>query len=249
MTKQKEQTLINDIKLKGNIPSHVAIIMDGNRRWARQQGLDIQDGHIKGALKIEEIIDAAMEINVKMLTLYAFSSENWNRNKIEVEYLISILKEYLDSEYINKLIFKNVKLLAIGDINKFDNNIVERIKEIEKKTCNNTDLTLCLTLSYSGREEIIRMVRLISEQVKSGLLNIEEINENVVNQNMYLNQYTHPDLIIRSGGEKRISNFLLWYIAYSELYFTDKMWPDLNKIDFLTAIADYQLRERRYGSI
>ena len=241
----QKSDLLEKIRAKNNVPEHVAIIMDGNRRWAKQNGIDVQNGHNFGAKKIEKIVNIAAECNVKMLTLYAFSSENWNRSKEEVEYLISILREYLVSEDVIKLHENNIKFIAIGDIEKFDQDIVDKICALQEKTKDNTKLTLCLTLSYGGKDVIIQMVKNV---VKSGI-DIGEINEQIVDQHMYLSGYKKPDFIIRTGGEQRISNFLLWHLAYSELYFTDKMWPDFDEIDFLLAIINYQLRKRRYGSI
>lgn len=241
----QKNDLLEKIRAKNNTPEHVAIIMDGNRRWAKQNGFDIQNGHSFGAKKIQKIINIATECNIKMLTLYAFSSENWNRNKEEVEYLISILREYLTSEDAIKLSENNIKFIAIGDIEKFDKDIVDKIYALQEKTKDNTKLTLCFTLSYGGKDEIIRMVKNV---VDSGI-NSSEINEQIVDKNMYLSGYKKPDFIIRTGGEQRISNFLLWHMAYSELYFTDKMWPDFDEIDFLLTIINYQLRKRRYGSI
>ena len=241
----QKNDLLEKIRAKDNAPEHVAIIMDGNRRWAKQNGFDTHNGHNFGAKKIEKIINIATECNIKILTLYAFSSENWNRSKEEVEYLISILREYLTSEDAIKLNENNIKFIAIGDIGRFDQDIVDKIYALQEKTKNNTKLTLCFTLSYGGKDEIIRMVKNV---VDSGI-NSSEINEQIVDENMYLFGYKKPDFIIRTGGEQRISNFLLWHLAYSELYFTDKMWPDFDEIDFLLAIINYQLRKRRYGSI
>ena len=241
----QKNDLLEKIRAKNNIPEHVAIIMDGNRRWAKQNGFDAHNGHNFGAKKIEKIINIATECNIKILTLYAFSSENWNRSKEEVEYLISILREYLTSEDAIKLNENNIKFIAIGDIGRFDQDIVDKIYALQEKTKDNTKLTLCLTLSYGGKDEIIQMVKNV---VDSGI-NSSEINEQIVDKNMYLSGYKKPDFIIRTGGEQRISNFLLWHIAYSELYFTDKMWPDFDETDFLLTIINYQLRKRRYGSI
>jgi undecaprenyl diphosphate synthase len=241
----QKNDLLEKIRAKNNTPEHVAIIMDGNRRWAKQNGFDAHNGHNFGAKKIEKIINIATECNIKMLTLYAFSSENWNRSKEEVEYLISILREYLISEDAIKLNENNIKFIAIGDIGRFDQDIVDKIYALQEKTKDNTKLTLCLTLSYGGKDEIIQMVKNV---VDSGI-NSSEINEQIVDKNMYLSGYKKPDFIIRTGGEQRISNFLLWHMAYSELYFTDKMWPDFDETDFLLTIINYQLRKRRYGSI
>ncbi len=244
-----KKDLLNQILLKNNIPKHVGIIMDGNRRWAKNNGLVAYNGHDFGAKKIEHIVNIAIEVGIEMLTLYAFSTENWNRNRNEVDYLLLLLEEYLNSDYIDKLIENNVKFIAIGDINKFNKKIVDKINDIQYRTKNNNKLILCLTLSYSGREEIINMVKSVSQKVVDGAIKIDNIDENIVSQDMYLYGYPFPDLIIRTGGEQRISNFLLWYIAYSELYFIDKMWPDFDETDFLLAIINYQLRERRYGVI
>lgn len=233
---------INPAKL----PSHIAIIMDGNGRWARQQGEERIFGHENGVKAVRDTVEGAAEIGVKYLTLYAFSTENWNRPQEEVEALMKLLVHTIniETETLNK---NNIRLQAIGDLKSLPKDCYDELQEAISNTKNNSRMTLVLALSYSSRWEITNAVRQIAQGVEDKKLSAAEINESTI-QN-YLCTYTIPDpeLMIRTSGEHRISNFLLWQLAYSELYFTDKFWPDFRKEDLYEAILDYQTRERRFG--
>jgi len=230
------------------IPNHVAIIMDGNGRWAKQKGMARVLGHRNGVKAVRETIEAAREIGVKVLTLYAFSTENWNRPKKEVEILMSLLVSSLKDE-LKALLKNNIKLQAIGQIQNLPKKAQKELQEVIHLTQNNSAMVLNLALSYGSREEIVNTIRKISKKVVNKQLSIEEINENTINNHLYTFTLPDVDFLIRTSGEKRISNFLLWQIAYAELYFTDVLWPDFRKEDFFKAILNYQQRERRFGKI
>jgi len=227
-------------------PSHIAIIMDGNARWAKARRLSLKIGHKKGAENIENIALASIELGVKFLTIYAFSSENWNRPKDEVEYLMKLLDQYLSDE-IKPLMEKGVKILISGNLEKLSAATKERISEIEEITKNNQNLTLNVAFSYGARQEIVDAVKKIAQEVQDEKINPENINEDLIAKNLYNPQIPNPDLLIRTAGDLRVSNFLLWQIAYSELYFTEKYWPDFSKKDLIGAIENFNQRERRYG--
>ena len=228
------------------LPRHVAVIMDGNGRWAKKRGLTRVLGHRKGVNAVRETVEAASELNIKALTLYTFSTENWNRPKAEVNTLMSILVSSLKKE-LPTFQKNNIKLQTIGNIDKLPNKAKKELKETIEKTKNNTQLILTLALNYGSREEIINTTKLISKKIVNNELKIEEIDENIINSHLYTFTLPVVDFLIRTSGEKRISNFLLWQIAYAELYFTDVLWPDFNKEDFYEALLDYQSRERRFG--
>lgn len=234
-----------NISLK--IPSHIAIIMDGNARWAKSKNLPLKIGHKKGAENIEKIADASIELGVKFLTIYAFSSENWNRPEDEVSYLMNLLDEYLSSQ-IKPLMEKNVKIVISGDLQKLSESTKAKITEIENLTKNNSALTLNVAFSYGARQEITNAVKNIAASYKEGKINFSQIDEALVAKNLYQVEIPDPDLLIRTGGDLRVSNFLLWQIAYSELHFTDCYWPDFSKKDLLLAIENFNQRERRYGT-
>jgi undecaprenyl diphosphate synthase len=223
---------------------HVAIIMDGNGRWAEMRGLSRIEGHREGVKKVREIINAAIELNLKALTLYVFSMENWKRPVSEIDALMKLLDFYLRNE-IKKLVKDNIVFRAIGDLEKLPENIQKLLKEFELLTKKNTGLLLTGALSYGGKEEIIGAVKRI---LKQGLTP-EEINEDTFENYLYTAGLPNPDLIIRTSGEMRLSNFLLWQSAYSELYFTETLWPDFGKDEFVSAIMEYQRRERRFGAL
>jgi undecaprenyl diphosphate synthase len=229
-----------------NLPSHVAIIMDGNGRWARQRGLERIFGHQQGVKAVREVIETAAELGIKYLTIYAFSTENWSRPDDEVSALMSIMIQSLNKE-TDTLIKNNIRLLTIGDVGRLSDDVRERLSETIKLTSEGTGLNLVVALSYSSRWEIIEAARRMASDVKTGTLKPDSINEDIFEK--YLTTYGIPDpeLMIRTSGELRISNFLLWQIAYTELYFTDKLWPDFGKEDFYNAIIDFQKRERRFG--
>ncbi len=229
-----------------NIPRHVAIIMDGNGRWAKARGLPKIAGHRAGVKTAQDLIKAAKDLGIKFLTLYTFSTENWKRPKNEIEALFKLLEEYLNKVQ-DKFNENNIRFCVIGKRKDLPDSITAKIDEIEKATRNNTGLTLNLALNYGSRPEIIGAVRKISSDVKEGKLKIEDIDENSFANYLYTKGMPDPDLLIRTSGELRVSNFLLWQIAYSELYVTKKLWPDFKTKDFEKAIAEYQKRERRFG--
>ena len=231
---------------KDKLPSHVAIIMDGNGRWAQQRGLDRIFGHQQGVSAVREVIETAAELGISYLTLYAFSTENWGRPDEEVTALMGIMVQSLNKE-TDTLLKNNIRLKAIGDFNRLSNNVRKRLFETIKLTSVSTGLNLIIALSYSSRWEITEATRRISADVLNGTLKQNLINEAEFEK--YLTTYGIPDpeLLIRTSGELRISNFLLWQLAYTELYFTEKLWPDFGKEDFYNAIIDFQKRERRFG--
>jgi undecaprenyl diphosphate synthase len=230
--------------LTGRIPRHVGIIMDGNGRWAEVRGLPRIEGHRRGVERIKEVVEVSAELGLKALTLYAFSIENWRRPSSEVTTLMKLLELYLKKEFGN-LIKNNIVFKTIGDIWRLPEDIQKVIRETEEKTSFNKGMILVAAWSYSGRNEILRAIK---KMLYSGV-RPEEISEEVFNSYLDTAGLPAPDLIIRTSGEMRISNFLLWQGAYSELYFTDTLWPDFTKDEFLLAIQDYQRRERRFGSI
>ncbi len=228
------------------IPKHVAVIMDGNGRWAKKRGLTRVLGHRKGVNAVRETVEAAAELNIEALTLYTFSTENWNRPKSEINTLMSILVNSLKKE-LPTFQKNNVKLQTIGNIEKLPKKAKKELKETIEKTKNNTHLTLTLALNYGSREEIVNTTKLISKKIVNNELKVEEIDENTINNHLYTFTLPDVDFLIRTSGELRISNFLLWQIAYAELFFTEVLWPDFNKEEFYKAIINYQSRERRFG--
>jgi len=233
---------------KDKIPQHVAIIMDGNGRWAKKQGEMRTFGHVSGVESVREALKAATEIGVKYLTLYAFSSENWSRPKEEVDALMNLLVSTIASEK-ESLHENGVKLRVIGDVENLPEYCKESLKEALDFTQYNTKITLILALSYSARWEITNAVKEISKDVQSGKISSEEINQEILSSYMSTSGMPDPELLIRTSGESRISNFLLWQLAYTELYFTEVLWPEFKKEDFYKAILDYQSRERRFGKV
>ena len=233
---------------KHTVPNHIAIIMDGNGRWAKSQGKPRVFGHKNGVKSVREVIEGCAEIGVKYLTLYAFSTENWNRPKLEVKTLMSLLVSSLKKE-LKTLQKNNIKLNAIGNLNNLPEAAQKELKEVIEKTQNNDTLTLTLALSYGARDEIVNVIKNISKKVVNNKLNIEEIDEKIINNHLYTFSLPDVDFMIRTSGEKRISNFLLWQMAYAELYFTDTFWPDFRKENLFNAIIEYQNRERRFGKI
>ena len=237
---------IDDID-KELMPQHIAIIMDGNRRWAKEKGLDTKLGHKAGAETLEKIASYANEIGLKYLTVYAFSTENWKRTKEEVGALMVLLRNYLD-KFLNRESLRNVKIRVLGNIENLDDKgLKDSINKIVEKSKNNTGLTLNIAFNYGGRDEIVRAVKNIAEKVKKDELTLEQIDEHLVSDNLYTANETEPDLLIRPGGELRISNFLLWQLAYTEFLFIDKYWPDFSEEDLLEAIATFEKRNRKFG--
>jgi len=228
------------------IPRHVAIIMDGNGRWAKRQHKPRLFGHKVGVDSVQEIVECAGQWGVEVLTLYAFSTENWKRPADEVGGLMGLLKNYLQKE-LARMLRNNIKLTCIGNIAKLPKDVREVLESTMIETSGNTKLTLNLALSYGGRAELIRGIQNIAEEVRSGQLSSADINEKCIDSHLYTADLPDPDLLIRTGGEARLSNFLLWQASYAEIYFTDVMWPDFREEAFANAIAEYQSRERRFG--
>ncbi|RLF42188.1 MAG: di-trans,poly-cis-decaprenylcistransferase [Thermoplasmata archaeon] len=239
--------LLEQVK-KGPIPKHIAIIMDGNRRFAKDVGLKPEAGHIFGRDKIEETLDWCMELGIKNLTLYAFSTENFNRKPEEVEELMNLCRRELQRASEDKRIHKNrIKINVIGHLESLPQDIQKAAKDLMEKTKDYNNYSLNIALAYGGREEILQAIRKIAEDVEKGEIKPEEITEEDFSKYLYTKDIPDPDLILRTSGEERISNFLLWQLAYSELYFSDVYWPAFQKKDFLKAISTYQQRKRRFG--
>jgi undecaprenyl diphosphate synthase len=231
---------------KKNIPQHIAIIMDGNGRWAKKQGKIRMFGHEKGVIPVRLTTEAAAEVGVEFITLYAFSQENWNRPKYEVDALMSLLVKTIDKE-VDSFMKNDIRFQVIGDIKSLPTKAQRQLQNAVDKTMNNKRLTLVLALSYGSRWEIVEACKKIANKVSEGSLNVNELDEDLFASNLSTSEIPDPELLIRTSGELRISNFLLWQIAYSELYFSDKLWPEFGKDDLYEAIVDYQNRERRFG--
>lgn len=231
---------------KEKLPNHVAIIMDGNGRWAKQKGFMRVIGHENGTKAVREAVEASAEIGIKNLTLYAFSTENWKRPKLEVQTLMKLLVKSLKKE-IKTLQDNNIKLSAIGSLHDLPQKAQHELLDVIEKTKNNTNMTLTLALSYGSREEIVNVIKELSVKVKNNIISPESIDESIINKHLYTQNLPDVDLLIRTSGEQRISNFLLWQIAYAELYFTDILWPDFKKENLYEALINYQNRERRFG--
>lgn len=228
------------------MPKHIAIIMDGNRRWAREKGLDPKLGHKAGAETLEKIASYANQIGLKYLTVYAFSTENWKRTKEEVGALMILLRTYLD-KFLNRESLRNIRIRVLGNIDNLDEGLKNSINKIVEKSKNNTGLTLNIAFNYGGRDEIVRAVKNISKRLKDDEIKLEDIDEKLVSDNLYTNDEPDPDLLIRPGGELRVSNFLLWQLAYTEFLFIDKYWPDFSNEDLLNAIEVFEKRNRKFG--
>jgi undecaprenyl diphosphate synthase len=228
------------------LPKHVAIIMDGNGRWAKEKGKLRIFGHHSGVNSVRAVVEGAVDLKVQYLTLYTFSTENWNRPKLEVMAIMELMVSTIHKE-IGNFMEKNVRLQAIGDLEMLPQKCYNELMNAIDKTSANTGLVLTLALSYSSRREILSAVKSIAGKVQRGELKIEDIDEEIFEENLFTKGMPNPELMIRTSGEYRISNYLLWQIAYAELYFTSKLWPDFRKEDFFEAILDYQKRERRFG--
>lgn len=228
------------------LPKHIAIIMDGNGRWAKQKGMARAFGHENGTKSVRETVEAAAELGIENLTLYAFSTENWNRPKLEVQTLMRLLVSSLKKE-IKTLQKNNIKLSAIGNLNTLPKGVHKELYEVIENTKSNNRMTLTLALSYGSREELLNTVKEISIKVKNNIISPEKIDESIINEHLYTQNLPDVDLLIRTSGEQRISNFLLWQIAYAELYFTSVLWPDFRNQHLYKAIIEYQKRERRFG--
>jgi undecaprenyl diphosphate synthase len=230
------------------LPKHIAIIMDGNGRWAQLRGRPRTFGHIKGARVAKKIITACAQQGIENLTLYAFSSENWLRPVSEVSFLMTLLRRYLKKEAAN-LVKENIQFTVIGEIEKLPSDVIEAIQFVKKSTEQNTGMKLTFAISYGSRNEILDAVKKIAAKVKFQEMDIQQINEDVFSKHLQTKDTPDPDLIIRTSGENRLSNFLMWQAAYSEFYFTDILWPDFTEQDLNLALIDFQKRERRFGAV
>ncbi len=250
MVKQTEQDekLQHDLKNSGEIPVHIAIIMDGNGRWARKKGLPRAAGHKRGVDTVRDMVEACAQLGVKYLTLYTFSTENWKRPKDEVSTLMRLLLKSL-KDRTDELMENDIKLTTIGDINSLPEQVQKQLKEDIKRTRNNRKMTLNLALSYSGRWEIMEAIKKVAERVAKKELSIENINDETFSGFLTTKDMPDPDLLIRTSGEFRVSNFLLWQIAYTEFYITDVYWPAFKRINLYEAIKSFQKRERRFGKV
>jgi len=245
MKKNKKQ---HKIRNDDNIPEHVAIIMDGNGRWARERGLPRVAGHKEGIDSVQKVVRSAVEHRVKILTLYAFSTENWKRPKPEVEFLMRLPKEFLHI-YLPELIEMNVKITTIGDFDSLPVHTKKVIKYAKDQTVNNDGLLLNFALNYGSRFEIMHAIKQVVNDLEQGDIQIDDIDEQAFSKYLYTDYIKDPDLLIRTSGEQRLSNFLLWQLAYTEFWFTNVLWPDFDEQLFSKAIADYQKRKRRYGGV
>lgn len=228
------------------LPKHLAIIMDGNGRWAKQKGFLRTIGHESGTKSVKTTVETCAKLGIKNLTLYAFSTENWNRPKLEVDTLMKLLISSLKKE-LKTLNKNNIRLNAIGNLTNLPVKVQAELQEVIQKTSENTRMTLTLALSYGAREELVQAVKKISDKVKNNIISTDTIDETIINQHLYTHDLPDVDLVIRTSGEHRISNFLLWQIAYAEFYFTEVLWPDFNEANLYEAIISYQNRERRFG--
>ena len=229
-----------------HIPKHIAIIMDGNGRWAEKRGENRIKGHIKGVKSVKIVVEEAVKSKIKFLTLFAFSTENWKRPKNEINTLMKLLVSSLKDEFeeLNK---NNIKLNTIGNIDNLPDNVQKELDYVQNKTSKNNGMVLTLAISYGAKEEITNALKLIIKKVKNNIISIEKVDQSTINNHLYTQNLPDVDLLIRSSGEQRVSNFLLWQIAYAELYFTNIFWPDFNKLDFYEALNFYNKRERRFG--
>lgn len=230
-----------------DMPKHIAIIMDGNRRWAKKQGKPASYGHKEGAKTLEKIVRYANKIGLKHITVYAFSTENWKRAEDEVKALMLLLQNYLD-DYSKRADTENIRVKILGDITALSDGMQKSIKKCMERTKDNTGVTFNIALNYGGRDEIIKAIKKIAEDVKENKLDINNITEEVVSNNLYTNGQPDPDLLIRTSGELRLSNFLPWQLVYSEFLFIDKNWPDFEEEDLDNAIIEYQKRTRKFGA-
>ena len=237
---------MDDNLKKHKLPKHIAIIMDGNGRWAQEKGYTRIYGHNKGVKSVQKIVEESLSLGIQYLTLYAFSVDNWNRPKKEIGTLMDLLVDSLKKEF-EKLIKNNIRLNTIGNIKTLPKKVQDEIIRVSNKTKNNTKMILTIALSYGAREEIENVIKNIAREVKNNTISIENVDHSIINKHLYTQNLPDVDLLIRTSGEQRISNFLLWQIAYAELYFTDVYWPDFGKGDFYKALFNYQKRERRFG--
>ncbi len=240
--------LLGRVKVNGAVPRHVAIIMDGNGRWARERRLPRPLGHRAGMTSVREAVEGAIEAGVEVLTLFAFSDENWQRPPSEISALMGLLEEYIAKE-IEELKGQGVQVSVLGDRGRLTGGALEAVERIERETRSGRRLALNLCISYSSRAELARAARLLAEEVLRGTRRLEEVDEGAVAERLYTAPWGDPDLLIRTSGEQRLSNFLLWQLAYAELYLTGVLWPDFTRRHLFEAILDYQRRERRFGKV
>lgn len=238
--------MMNNNLDKNNLPNHIAIIMDGNGRWAAKKGLERIFGHNSGVESVQEIVEESLNLEIPYLTLYAFSTDNWSRPQDEIGTLMNLLVKSLRSEF-DKLIKNNICLNTIGDLSALPEVVQNEVKRVSEKTKNNNKMVLTIALSYGAREEIEYVVKKIASEVKNNTISIENVDQSIINNHLYTRNLPDVDLLIRTSGEQRVSNFLLWQIAYAELYFTNVYWPDFGKKDLYEALLNYQNRERRFG--
>lgn len=237
----------NDVDLAElKIPNHVAIILDGNGRWAKKRMMPRNYGHIQGAKTVEQICEDADGLGIKYLTVYAFSTENWNRPDEEVALLMKLLRNYL-KDCVKRANTNNMRVRVIGERSRLSEDILNKIEELEESTKNNTGLNFTIALNYGSRDEILRGVQKIAQDVKDGKLNVADISEDMISNHLDTAGIPDPDLLIRTSGEERLSNYLLWQLAYTEFYFTDVLWPDFDRDELIEAIKKYSKRERRFG--
>ena len=232
---------------KTNIPNHIAIIMDGNRRWARERKIDYRLGHKEGAKTLEKIVRYSKKVGIKYITVYAFSTENWKRSEEEVGALMLLLKTYLD-DYSKRADSENIKVKVLGDISALSEGLQKSIKKCEERTKDNDGILFCIGINYGGRDEIVHAVKNTAEDVKNNKLDVDDISEKLIDDYLYTAGIPDPDLVIRTSGELRTSNFLPWQIVYSEFLFLDKYWPDFSEEDIDLAIEEYQRRNRKFGA-
>ena len=233
--------------MENNLPEHIAIIMDGNRRWAKEKNLEVKQGHYAGAENLKKIAQYANKIGIKYMTVYAFSTENWKRSENEVKALMMILKNYIE-KLLERTSANNIKINILGDISRLEIGLQNSINKIIDKTKNNTGLTLNIAFNYGGRAEILRATKHIAEEVHEGKLDLEKIDEKCIENHLYTKGQPDPDILIRTSGDIRISNFLLWQLAYTEFIFIDKYWPDFNENDIEESIHIFQKRHRKFGA-
>ncbi|WP_010649259.1 isoprenyl transferase [Oceanobacillus massiliensis] len=243
-----KQTKENDTEKPENVPDHVAIIMDGNGRWAQRRGLPRIAGHKEGVSAVNKIVKAAVKANVKILTLYTFSTENWKRPRSEIDFILKLPKEFLHI-YLPGLIANNVKINTIGDFDELPEHTKSAVQYAVDKTKDNDGMVLNFALNYGSRLEIIRAVKQIIDDIDQSKISLDALDDHEFSKYLFTNGLSDPDLLIRTGGEQRLSNFLLWQLAYTEFWFTDELWPDFNEKSFSVALEEYQRRKRRYGGI
>lgn len=248
MINQKQQNTADQLLESGSLPRHIAIIMDGNGRWAKRHHLPRSAGHKQGVEAIRDVIRTGSDIGIEIMTLYAFSTENWRRPAEEISFLMKLLVDYLRKE-IDELDQQRIRIRTIGDLSAFSDNVRQEIHRAVQRTSANEGMTMNIALNYGGRDEIIRAIRLLIDKYKDEPVELKTLSSDIFNSALDTVDLPDPDLLIRTSGEKRISNFLLWQIAYTELYFTDELWPDFRGIHLMEAIKDYQKRKRRFGGL